>query len=122
MRPVLSIPERLEARGLRSRYERVVNAVRKRLQQEMEKDSTLAIFALVEETRDRLVRSRDIESQWQLLLYPRRGDIWPEEFDRFAVASARRSEWQSVLEGLRRSLEPLQSLSNDTSSLTEALP
>ena len=100
------------AKGLKVWFERVVHAVRKRLQQEMEKDPTLAIFAMVEETRDRLVRARDVERQWQLLLYPRRGEIWPEEFDRFAVASARRAEWQAALEAVRKSLVALESFPN----------
>jgi hypothetical protein len=96
-------------RGLRSFYERVVWNVRKRLHQEMENDPMRAIFSMVEETRDRLVRAREVERQWERLLYPRRAEIWPDEFNRFAVASAQRQEWQNAIEALNRRASRLRS-------------
>lgn len=98
-------------RGLRSFYERVVWSVRQRLHQEMENDPMRAIFSMVEETRDRLVRAREVERQWEWLLYPCRAEIWPDEFNRFAVASARRQEWQSGIEAVRRYAGKLRSAS-----------
>jgi hypothetical protein len=115
--PVTAIAPRSEdarkgeevGRGLRSFYERVVWSVRKRLLQEMDNDPMRAIFAMIEETRDRLARARDIERQWERLLYPRRGEIWPREFNRFAVASARRQDWQAVLDAVTRTIGKLHS-------------
>lgn len=97
------------ARGLRSFYERVVWSVRKLLREEMENDPMRALFSMVEETRDRLVRARDIERQWESLLYPRRGEIWPHEFNRFAVASAQRLAWQSAIDAVVRTIGKLRS-------------
>lgn len=96
-------------RGLRFFYDRVVGNVRTRLKQEMENDPMQAIFSMVEETRDRLVRARDIERQWERLLYPCRGDIWPEEFNRFAVASAQRQMWQDGIAAVNRCASKLRS-------------
>jgi hypothetical protein len=96
-------------RGLRTFYERVVWNVRKRLHQEMENDPMRAIFSMVEETRDRLVRAREIERQWERLLYPCRAEIWPDEFYRFAVASARRQEWQNGIEAVNRCASKVRS-------------
>jgi hypothetical protein len=97
------------ARGLRSFYERVVWIVRKHLRQEMENDPMRTLFALVEETRDQLVRTREIERQWERLLYPRRGEIWPREFNRFAAASAIRREWQATIDTIVRTIDRLRS-------------
>jgi hypothetical protein len=102
-------PEEAVGRGLRLFYDRVVWIVRKRLHQEMENDPMRAIFSMVEETRDRLVRAKDIERQWQWMLYPRRAEVWPEEFNRFAVASAQRQEWQDCIEAVNRSASKLRS-------------
>lgn len=68
-----------------------------------------AIFSMVEETRDRLVRSKEIERQWERLLYPCRAEIWPQEFNRFAVASARRQEWLTAIESVNRCADRLRS-------------
>lgn len=38
------------------------------------------VFTAIEECRDRLVRSEEIETEWDYLLYPRRHDIWPTEY------------------------------------------
>ncbi|MDW8244787.1 MAG: dynamin family protein [Thermogemmata sp.] len=97
------------ARGLRSFYERAVWNVRKRLLQETNNEPSRAIFAMVEEARDRLVRSRDIEREWESLLYPRRADIWPREFNRYAVASALRQHWQAVISTVDKTVSTLRS-------------
>lgn len=89
-------------RGLRMYYERVIFTVRKRLYQEIENDPMRAIFSMVEETRDRLARARNVDRQWSEMLYPRRADIWPEEFNRFAVASAHRQDWLISIESVTR--------------------
>lgn len=38
------------------------------------------VFAAIEECRDRLARSENIEAEWDQLLYPQRHDIWPTEY------------------------------------------
>lgn len=95
-------------RGLRSFYERVVWNVRKQLQEEMETDPMRAIFSMVEETRDRLARAREIERQWERLLYPRRAEIWPQEFSRFANDSSRRQEWLTVIDSVSHCADRLR--------------
>jgi hypothetical protein len=63
---------------------------------------------MAEETRDRLVRAKDIDKEWQSFLLQRRGDIWPEEFNRFAAESARCKDWQDALEKSLRASEEVR--------------
>ncbi|MBA4192651.1 MAG: hypothetical protein C0467_32185, partial [Planctomycetaceae bacterium] len=102
-------PQEVVGRGLRAFYDRVVWSVRKRLNQELENDPMRAIFSMVEETQDRLARARDVDRQWERMLYPCRAEVWPEEFNRFAVASARHQEWQHRIEAVIRCAGKLRS-------------
>ena len=97
------------ARGLRSYYERVVFNVCKRLRQEMQNDPTRAIFSMIEETVDRMVWGRESERQWEHLLFACRAEIWPAEFNPFAVASAQRQEWQNSIEAVNQCTAKLRS-------------
>lgn len=96
------------SRGLRSFYERVVYKVHKRLREEMEVSPMRAIFSMIEEVTDRLIRARDSKQEWDKLIYPRRAEIWPREFNRFAVASAQRQQWQTAIEKVIQTSEELR--------------
>jgi hypothetical protein len=98
------------AADLAARYHKVVANVRAQLSGELQTDPLRAIFAMVEETRDRLVRARSIEREWRSFLYPRRGDIWPADFSQFAAESARCQEWQSALDTAVQLAEKLRGL------------
>jgi hypothetical protein len=93
---------------LTERYRHAVANVRKTLKDACQYDPLEAVFAVLEETRDRLVRARHIDREWRVLLYLHRGDVWPKEFSRFAMESARRQEWQTVLEAVTRSAASLR--------------
>ena len=86
--------------GLRAFYDRVIYEVRGSLHAEMDKDPGKILFSLVEEVNDRLVRAKEVEEQWDQLLYPLRGEIWPEVYGKIQIASRQRKAWLSSLEAL----------------------
>jgi len=97
------------AKLLADRYHTVVANVRKVLHSDLQYDSLKAIFAMIEETRDRLVRARSVGREWRILLYLYRGDIWPDKFNQFAIDSARRLGWQMALDAISQSASFLRS-------------
>lgn len=88
--------------ALTNQYKNTVFNVRKKLHSEMENDPMRAIFSMVEETRDRLARGRVVDQEWERLLYPLRGELWPSEFQRFAVESTQRNAWQNSVQAIRK--------------------
>jgi hypothetical protein len=86
------------ANELKSRYLKVVSVVQKQFQGELQHDPYRAIFAMAEEMRDRLVRTRGIEREWHGLLRERRGDLWPEAYGRYERETERYQEWQEALD------------------------
>ncbi|MCY2987893.1 MAG: dynamin family protein [Planctomycetota bacterium] len=105
-------PEAAEtvARGLTAIYREVVFEVRKVLTQKLHADPMRAIFALVEEFKDRLVRASGVDREWELFLHRRRYEIWPDVFVPFAQGARYREEWNSAIrevEGAQQSLRTL---------------
>lgn len=95
-----NIPQKAEeiARGLRHFYEKTVFQISKKLSEDMQADPGKAIFALVEEIRDRLVRTRGIEKEWRTFLYPVRGEVWPEKFKQLADKETFCKQWQTAID------------------------
>ena len=88
------------ANGLRIMYERVIHEVRKSLQNEMDKNPGKILFSLVEEVNDRLTRAKEVQDQWDDLLYPLRNDIWPSVYGKIQIASKQRKAWLTAIEGV----------------------
>lgn len=70
-------------RALQSLFLQAIYRIRTKLTEEMQADPSKAFFALVEEIRDRLTRSENVENEWDDFIYRIRGNIWPNTFDRF---------------------------------------
>ncbi|MCI5189442.1 MAG: hypothetical protein D3905_06525, partial [Candidatus Electrothrix sp. AS4_5] len=85
------------SQGLVSQYKQAVYGVRKKLQGDMVVDPSLAIFALIEEFRDRAVWKQDIESEWRSFLSVYRGQIWPVEFGKREKFRQLLGRWQKTI-------------------------
>lgn len=84
-------------RGLQIKYKETIFRIRKAFNEEMRTDPGNAIFALVEEIRDRLVRRKGIEREWHNFLWVRKGNVWPEVFGEIDRQFAKNQEWQTIL-------------------------
>ncbi len=84
--------------GLDQFYKETVYDVRKKLSEEMQTDPGDAIFALVEELKDRLARASGIEDEWRQFLYPLRGQVWADKFGAIAQDIALRTQWQNAID------------------------
>lgn len=82
------------ANGLLSHYKEAVYGVRKKLQGDMVVDPSRAIFALIEEFRDRAVWAQDIENEWRGFLSVHRGQIWPVQFGKREKFRQLLGRWQ----------------------------
>ena len=87
-------------RGLITMYSQALGRIRKQFITEMQSDLGSAIFALVEEIRDRLAWADGIEKEWRSFLYVRRGEVWPTEFSKFESETLMRQQWQKAIESL----------------------
>jgi len=86
------------AHALNNAYQETVFKVKEKLIEEMDKDPSYAIFALVEEVKDRLVRTKDIEDEWYDFLYPIRAKVWPEIYKALEADIALRKQWKDALD------------------------
>ena len=74
----------------------------------MKADPANAIFSLVEEIEDRMVRQKDIEFEWRDFLYQVRSRMWPEifsQFDRYAKFSR---NWQNSADDVLKSVQQVR--------------
>ncbi|OQW91925.1 MAG: hypothetical protein BWK78_03210 [Thiotrichaceae bacterium IS1] len=85
------------ANGLTSHYKEAVYGVRKKLQGDMLVDPSRAIFALIEEFRDRAVWTQDIENEWRSFLSIHRGQIWPVQFGKREKFRQLLGRWQRAI-------------------------
>jgi len=67
------------ADGLDNAYKGTLFQVRAKLI-EMDEDPGYSIFTLVEDFKDRVIRTKDIEDEWDEFLYPLRAQIWAEKY------------------------------------------
>jgi len=96
-------------RGLRETYKETIYQITKKLSEEMQTDPANAIFSLVEEIGDRLVRQKDIEFEWRDFLYQVRGSMWPETFSQFDHYAALQRNWQDASSNVLKSIEQVKS-------------
>jgi energy-coupling factor transporter ATP-binding protein EcfA2 len=87
-------------RGLATMYCQAVSKIRKQFITEMQADPGNAIFALLEEIRDRLLRTERIKDEWETFAFLRRGEIWPKEFSQFDQQTALRKRWQNAINNI----------------------
>ena len=59
-----------------------------------------AVFAVVEEFRDRVLRSPDAEDEWRTLYEALRVEIWTEEFEALAANTTLFNRWTQAVNGL----------------------
>jgi len=105
-----NVPEISEqvANGLDQFYQETVYDVRKKLSEEMQTDPADAIFALVEEIKDRFVRAKGIEEEWRKFLYPMRAQVWADQFGALAKEMALRSQWQAAINDVLKTAGQVQ--------------
>jgi hypothetical protein len=90
------------ARGLENLYQQTIYRVKKKLTEEMQADPANAIFALIEEIKDRLIRTKGIEREWRKFLYPIRSQVWADTFSRFDREATLRKQWLNALDDMLR--------------------
>jgi hypothetical protein len=84
--------------GLDSHYQQTIYQLRKKFSEKMQADPANAIFALVEEIKDRLVRAKGIKDEWKSFLDPIREQLWVEELSRFNKEIALRKQWRNAVD------------------------
>lgn len=85
-------------RALTEAYRRVVFEVRQVLTDAMYSDPLKAVFALIEEFKDRMVRTKGVEKEWKNFLREHRSEAWPQEFDRFQAETGFSNSWKRCIE------------------------
>ena len=95
-------------RGLQVSYKETVYGIRQKLCEEMQTDPANAIFSLVEEIEDRLVRQKDIEYEWRDFLYQVRSRMWPETFSKFDQYAAFCRDWQNSADDVLKSVHQVK--------------
>jgi len=63
-------------------------------------DVNMALFALVEEFEDRVLRAENMEIEWQYLYQRFKGDIWSEEFNQLEENSQLRSSLEAEIKSI----------------------
>ncbi|GAA0393169.1 hypothetical protein Acor_63370 [Acrocarpospora corrugata] len=63
-----------------------------------------AVFAIVEEFRDRVLRSRRTAEEWDALYWRHRSDVWSGEFDALAAETVHLQMWNEAIERLNTML------------------
>lgn len=95
-------------RGLQVSYKETVYEIRKKLGEEMQTDPANAIFSLVEEIEDQLVRQKDIEFEWRDFLYQVRSRMWPDIFAKFDQYAAFCREWQNSADEVLKTVQKVK--------------
>ena len=71
-------------------------------------DPANAILALVEEIKDRLVRSRGIKEEWKSFIDPIREQLWADELSHFNKEIALRQQWRLALDDALKCAKQIQ--------------
>lgn len=61
-----------------------------------------AVFAIVEEFNDRVLRAEGVEREWRRFLRRERYRIWPEKFGLLGEGTKLREEWDSIIERIEK--------------------
>lgn len=57
-----------------------------------------AAFAIIEEFRDRVLRAKQVKTEWRIFLEEVRSQVWSAEFEQFGTRTRTRREWLDALE------------------------
>lgn len=57
-----------------------------------------AVFAIVEEFLDRILRAADVKDEWRIFLKNVQFQIWPSEFEQLSQQTQIRREWQQAVD------------------------
>ena len=68
--------------------------------EEMAFEPREAIFAVVEEFRDRVLRSPYTQDEWRTVYESLRTEVWADEFEALAANTALFTEWNRAVDGL----------------------
>ncbi len=96
------------ARGLDSHYQQTIYQLRTKFSENLQADPANAIFALVEEMKDRLVRAKGIKDEWKSFLDPIREQLWAENLRQFNKEIAIRQEWGNALNDALKCAKQIQ--------------
>jgi hypothetical protein len=64
-----------------------------------------AVFAIVEEFRDRVLRARDVDKEWEAIYQDLRADIWAGQFAALAEKAEHLRTWNEAVQRLRSVLD-----------------
>jgi len=64
-----------------------------------------AVFAIVEEFRDRVLRARGVDKEWEAIYQDLRADIWTGQFEALAEKAVHLRTWNEALQGLHSALD-----------------
>jgi hypothetical protein len=97
------------ARAFDVNYKETLFDIKKKFKEEMQSDPAQAIFSLVEEIGDRLVRARDIDEEWDDFIYQTRSQILPDIFNQFDQYATLCKNWQTASDDLLISVRRVNS-------------
>ncbi len=99
--PTLSVNSNTTAEeileALRIDYDKAVNRIKPALEEFLSEPSQ-AVYGMVEEFVDNVIRQEDIEDEWQDFLIPMRGKLWPDEFGKPERERQQRKQWLEMVE------------------------
>ena len=88
---------------LESTYETALSGCKSALQ-DLLAEPNRAIFAIVEEFRDRVLRSRDIKDEWRAIYEDIRAEIWAGQFAALAENAVHLRTWNEAVRHLAGTL------------------
>jgi hypothetical protein len=59
-----------------------------------------ALFAIVEEFRDRVLRARDVDTEWEAIYQDLRAEIWADHFAALAEKAVHLRTWNEAVQRL----------------------
>ena len=96
------------ARGLSNIYQETIFRVKDKLTKEMNEDPSHAIYTLVEEVKDRLVRAKNIDDEWFDFLAPLRAKVWADIFKEQEKILTLRKQWRDSIDRILNSAKQVK--------------
>lgn len=95
-------------RALQVIYRETIYDISKKLGAEMQTDPGYAIFSLVEEIEDQLVRQKFIDFEWRDFLRQVRSRMWPEVFRQYDESAAFCQDWQNSVDDVLKTVQKVK--------------
>lgn len=73
--------------------------------QDLLKEPNRALFGIVEEFRDRVLRARSMEDEWRAIYQDARAEVWTDQFAALADHAVHMRTWSESVERLRDLLD-----------------